>query len=251
MRARALIGATLASWALLPALALVASADEDPPLRPPDAGPPLRPPLTVLRAAATAPPAPTLSVVAPGGGTSPRKELIVLVGGLGTDDRPDKNPFAALQARLPGGAYDVLRFGTNIGVYDTYAPIEDNARRLRDSVRSVSGGYDAVHIVTHSLGGVVADQAFALGLSSSDGVTTYVAWSAPHDGAHGARLATTALSLSGPARRRHARCRDVARYSRSRHRGGARSRERTRRRTAAGCGAPRSATRDRRRRARD
>lgn len=200
MRARALIGATLASWALLPALALVASADEDPPLRSADAGPPLRPPLTVLRAAATAPPAPTLSVVAAGGGTGPRKELIVLVGGLGTDARPDKNPFAALQARLPSGAYDVLRFGTDIGVYDTYAPIEDNARRLRDSVRSVSGGYDAVHIVTHSLGGNVADQAFALGLSSSDGVTTYVAWSAPHDGAQGARLARTALTLSGPAR---------------------------------------------------
>lgn len=200
MRWRALIGATFVGWALLPALALVASADEDPPLRPVDAGPPLRPPLTVLRAAVTAPPAPTPSVVAPGGVTGPKRELIVLVGGLGTDNRPGENPFEKLQERVPSGTYDVMRFGTDFGVYDTYAPIEDNARRLRDSVRSVSGGYDAVHIVTHSLGGNVADQAFALGLSSSDGVTTYIAWSAPHDGAHAARLARTALTLSGPAR---------------------------------------------------
>lgn len=200
MRVRALIGATFVGWALLPALALVASADEDPPLRPVDAGPPLRPPLTVLRAAVTAPPAPTQSVVALGGVAGPKRELIVLVGGLGSDTRPGENPFENLQARVPSGTYDVMRFGKDFGVYDTYAPIEDNARRLRDSIRSVSGGYDAVHIVTHSLGGNVADQAFALGLSSGDGVTTYVAWSAPHDGAHGARLARTALTLSGPAR---------------------------------------------------
>jgi hypothetical protein len=200
MRVRALIGATLVAFAGLQALALVASADEDPPLRPVDAGPPLRPPLTVLRAAVTAPPAPMPSVVALGSVAGPKRELIVLVGGLGTDNGPGDNPFKELQARLPSGTYDVLRFGTDFGVYDTYAPIDDNARRLRDSVRSVSGGYDATHIVAHSLGGNVADQAFALGLSSSDGVTTYIAWSAPHDGAHGARLARTALTLSGPAR---------------------------------------------------
>jgi hypothetical protein len=200
MQIRALIGATLASWAVLPALALVASADEDPPRHRVDAGPPLRPPLTVLRAAVTAPPAPTPSVVAPGGAAAPKRELIVLVGGLGTHKKPGENPFADLQARVPSGTYDVLRFGTDFGVYDTYDSIDDNALHLRDSIRSVSGGYDAVHIVTHSLGGNVADRAFALGLSSSDGVTTYVAWSAPHDGAHGARLAQTALALSGPAR---------------------------------------------------
>jgi hypothetical protein len=139
-------------------------------------------------------------VLAPGAVAGPKRELIVLVGGLGTDQPPDQNPFKDLQARIPSGTYDVLRFGTDLGVYNTYDSIDENALHLRDSIRSVSGGYDVVHIVAHSLGGNVADQAFALGLSSSDGVTTYVAWSAPHDGAHAARLARTTLALSGPAR---------------------------------------------------
>jgi hypothetical protein len=200
MRTRALIGATLTAWALLPGLALVASADEDPPLPSAEAGPPLRPPITVLRATVSATPAPTPSIVAPDATAAPRKELIVLVGGLGTHLRPEDNPFGALQQRVPSDAYDVKRFGTDVGVYDTYDSIDRNARELRDVIRAVSGDYDAVHIVTHSLGGVVADRAFALGLSSSDGVTTYVAWAAPHNGAHAAQVARAALTLSGPAR---------------------------------------------------
>jgi hypothetical protein len=200
MQMRALIGAMLVAWAALPALALVASADEGPPVPHVDAGPPLRPPTTVLRVGVTAPPAPTPSVVAPGTVASPKRELIVLVGGLGTHMRPNDNPFQNLQARIPSDTYDVMRFGTDFGVYDTYDSIDENALHLRDSIRSVSGGYDAVHIVTHSLGGNVADRAFELGLSSSDGVSTYVAWSAPHDGAHAARVAQAALTLSGPAR---------------------------------------------------
>jgi hypothetical protein len=186
--------------AVLPALALVASADEGPPLPPVDAGPPLRPPTTVLRAAVTAPPAPTPSVVASGTIAGPKKELIVLVGGLGTDKRPGDNPFKELQERISNDSYDVLRFGTDFGVYNTYDSIDENAEHLRDGIRSLSAGYDSVHIVTHSLGGNVADRAFALGLSSGDGVTTYVAWSAPHDGAHAAGIAREALTLSGPAR---------------------------------------------------
>jgi hypothetical protein len=207
MQVRALIGAMLLAWAALPALALVASADEGPPLPPVDAGPPLRPPVSVLRAAATVPPAPVGSVVAPGAVTSPKRELIVLVGGLGTDKRPGENPFKDFQARVPSDTYDVLRFGTDFGVYNTYDSIDENAEHLRDGIRSLSAGYDSVHIVTHSLGGNVADRAFDLGLSSSDGVTTYVAWSAPHDGAHAAGIARAALTLSGPAR---ADTRDVA-----------------------------------------
>jgi len=186
--------------AALPALALVASADEGPPLPPVDAGPPLRPPSTVLRAAVTAPPAPTPSVVASGTVPGPKKELIVLVGGLGTDKRPGDNPFKDLQDRIPNDSYDVARFGTDFGVYNTYDSIDENAEHLRDGIRSLSAGYDSVHIVTHSLGGNVADRAFALGLSSGDGVTTYVAWSAPHDGAHAAAVAQSALAFSGPAR---------------------------------------------------
>ena len=188
------------AWAALPALALVASADEGPPLPPVDAGPPLRPPSTVLRAVVTAPPAPTPSVVVSGTVAGPKKELIVLVGGLGTDKRPGDNPFKDLQERIPNDAYEVKRFGTDFGVYNTYDSIDENAEHLRDGIRSLSAGYDSVHIVTHSLGGNVADRAFALGLSSGDGVTTYVAWSAPHDGAHAAAVAQSALAFSGPAR---------------------------------------------------
>jgi hypothetical protein len=207
MRVRALIGAMFVAWAAMPALALVASADEGPPLPPVDAGPPLRPPSTVLRAAVTAPPAPTPAVVVSGTVAGAKKELIVLVGGLGTDKRPADNPFKDLQDRIPNDTYDVMRFGTDFGVYGTYDSIDENAEHLRDGIRSLSAGYDSVHIVTHSLGGNVADRAFALGLSSGDGVTTYVAWSAPHDGAHAAGIARAALTLSGPAR---ADTRDVA-----------------------------------------
>ena len=186
--------------AVCPALALVASADEGPPLPPVEAGPPLRPPSSVLRATVTAPAAPTPSVVAPGAAAAPKRELIVLVGGLGTDKKPGDNPFEELQKRIPNDRYDVKRFGTDFGMYGTYDPIDENAIHLRDGIRSLSAGYDSVHIVTHSLGGNVADRAFELGLSSSDGVTTYVAWSAPHDGAHAAQVAERALTLSGPAR---------------------------------------------------
>jgi hypothetical protein len=200
MRVRALIGATLLAWATLPALAFVASADEDPPLPLLDAGPPLRPPSTVLRTVVTPPPAPTPSMVAPGAVATPKRELIVLVGGLGTHMRPDENPFKDFQDRVPSGTYDVVRFGTDFGDYNTYESIDANALHLRDGIRAVSGDYDAVHIVTHSLGGNVADRAFALGLSSTDGVTTYVAWSAPHNGSHDAHVAQVALTLSGPAR---------------------------------------------------
>jgi hypothetical protein len=161
----------------------------------------------VLRAVATAAPAPSPSKVAPGAVTSPKRELIVLVGGLGTDKRPGDDPFKDLRDRIPGDTYDVLRFGTDFGVYNTYDPIDENALHLRDGIRSLSAGYDSVHIVTHSLGGNVADRAFDLGLSSNDGVTTYVAWSAPHDGAHAAGIARAALTASGPAR---ADSRDVA-----------------------------------------
>ncbi len=193
MRVRALIGATFVGWALLPALALVASADEDPPLRPVDAGPPLRPPLTVLRAVERAPL--TFEITA----DPPKKGLIVLVGGYASDSN-DKT-FDAFRERVAReSGYVVVRFGQDLGAYDTYGAVDANAERLRDSIRAVSSVYESVHIVTHSMGGVVADRAFALGLSASDGVSTYVAWAAPHDGAHAALALQTTLAVSGPAR---------------------------------------------------
>lgn len=193
MRVRALIGATLVGGAILPALALVASADEDPPLRTADAGPPLRPPLTVLRAAESGPPTSTVSA------GPPKKELIVLVGGYGTG--PDSHVFDAFRARIARDSrYEVVVFGHDLGRYDTFGAVDANADHLRDSIRSVSGSYDGVHIVTHSMGGVVADRAFARGLSVSDGVTTYVAWASPHNGSGAAQAMQTTLAVSGPGR---------------------------------------------------
>jgi alpha-beta hydrolase superfamily lysophospholipase len=190
MRGRALVGATFLAWVALPALALVASADEGPPLPRRDAGPPLRPPLTVLRATETA--------VHTRSADAPRRELIVLVGGYGSS-ATDKE-FDLFRERAVAAGYDVKRFGGDLGTYDTFGAVDDNAARLRDSVRSVSTDYGGVHLVTHSMGGVVADRAFALGLSASDGVTSYVAWAAPHDGSRAAAAIGSTLTLSGPAR---------------------------------------------------
>ena len=192
MRMRALIGATLLAWVALPALALVALADEDPPLRPVDAGPPLRPPLTVLRAVERAPSA---SV----GPNASKKELIVLVGGYASEQDP--RVFKTFRDRIAAaGGYDVVEFGRDVGTYDTFGPIDASALQLRDTIRTLSKSYGGVHLVTHSMGGNVADRAFDLGLSADDGVATYVAWAAPHDGVHAAAEAQSWLAASGPAR---------------------------------------------------
>src|SRR5439155_589326 len=66
-------------------------------------------------------------------------------------------------------------------------------------IRSLAPTHSVVHIVTHSMGGVVADRAFAQGLSHEDGVATYVAWSAPHSGSDAARGFVLANSVArGP-----------------------------------------------------
>jgi hypothetical protein len=164
--------------------ALVASADEGSPAAPAGASPSLRPPLGVLRHVD----APRESIVplAPG---AARTELVVLVGGYQSCACPDDRTFDALRARLASaGGYTVVRFGADPRFpYDTFGAVDSSAVNLRDEIRSLSSDYAGVHIVTHSLGGVVADRAFAQGLSRGDGVVTYVSWSAPHDGSDAAR----------------------------------------------------------------
>ena len=93
-----------------------------------------------------------------------------------------------------------MEFGRDVGTYDTFGPIDASALQLRDTIRALSTSYGGVHIVTHSMGGNVADRAFDLGLSSDDGVISYVAWAAPHDGVHAAAEAQSWLAASGPAR---------------------------------------------------
>ena len=195
MRAPVLVAAVALALPFLAAPALVASADEGSPPAPTSASPRIRPPIGVLRhvdAAQTAVPS-----VAP----APARELVVLVGGYQSCACPDDGTFDVLRDRLSGlDHFDVIRFGTDPRFpYDTYGPIAPNARNLRDEIRAASTDYAGVHIVTHSMGGVVADQAFAQGLSRDDGVISYVSWSAPHSGSDAARAIGLTRALTGSA----------------------------------------------------
>jgi len=109
--------------------------------------------------------------------------------------------FDDLAARFPSNRYDVRRLGDDPRFpYDTYAGVDANARVLTDEVRTVGADYVAVNIVTHSMGGVVTDRAFANGLSSADGVRTYVAIAAPHSGVDYARAPALVLPIIGPVK---------------------------------------------------
>jgi PGAP1-like protein len=172
---------------------LVASADEGSPTPSGRVDPRVRPPSGVLRHvdAPTASPAPATAHRA--------KELVVLVGGYQSCACPDDGTFDPLRARLEAiPDIDVVRFGADPRFpYDTFGAIEPSALNLRDQIRAVADQYTAVHIVTHSMGGVVADRAFADGLSRDDGVVTYVSWSAPHDGSDAARGLEIARLVTG------------------------------------------------------
>jgi hypothetical protein len=127
------------------------------------------------------------------------RELVVLVGGYQSCTCPDDGTFDALKKRLDAaGTFDVVRFGANPQFpYDTYGAIAPSARNLRDQIRTLAPQYRGVHIVTHSMGGVVADQAFAQGLSASDGVATYVSLAGPHNGSDAARLMAITRGITG------------------------------------------------------
>lgn len=121
----------------------------------------------------------------------------MLVGGLGSS--ADDRTWDVLVARYRSDPrYEIRRFGADPRYpYDTRGDVEASAIRLRDEVRAVASRYTAVHLVTHSMGGAVADRAFAEGLSSDDGVRTYIALAAPHNGARAARVAQTSFALAG------------------------------------------------------
>ena len=121
----------------------------------------------------------------------------MLVGGLGSS--ADDGTWDTLIRRYhEDPRYEIRRFGADpLFPYDTRGDVEASAIRLRDEIRAVAPRYTAVHLVTHSMGGVVADRAFAEGLSSDDGVRTYVALASPHNGARAARVAQTSFALAG------------------------------------------------------
>lgn len=152
--------------------ALVAAADDGPPR----SSPTDRPTRTILRPAEV----PELARA-----FTPRqsqKEAILLVSGI--NSYPQDPTYDRLIAELyDDPRYELFRFGADPAhPYDTLGRIDDNARSLADEVRALGATHPAVHIVAHSMGGAVADRAFADGLSSRDGVATYVALASPHNG---------------------------------------------------------------------
>lgn len=130
---------------------------------------------------------------------SRQKELVVFVGGYASI--PGDGAFDALKALFPPDRYDVRRHGDDPRFpYDTYGSIDRSAGVLTREIREVGPGYAAVNVVSHSMGGVVVDRAFASGLSASDGVRTHVSIAGPHSGADFARVPTTVLPLIAPVK---------------------------------------------------
>lgn len=165
--------------ALAPGASLVVLADDQPPTPPPS----FRPPTGVLRHVD----APTASPVGTAVVVQPKRELVIFVGGYQTCSCDDHS-FDDYAKRATAAGYDVKTFGTDAAFpYDTYGHVAVSGRTLRDEIRTLSPQYGAIHIVAHSMGGVVVDQAFASGLSAADGVATYVALSSPHSGSDAAR----------------------------------------------------------------
>jgi hypothetical protein len=202
-----LIRASVITLALLSAGGFAASADDGRPPTPIGTGhpPTSSPPITELRPSdiRTAPIPSTLSDpapdVAPIRAPARKKELVLFVGGYGSG--VGDGAFDALGARFPPDRYDVRRLGDDPRFpYDTYGPVAANARILTDEIRAIGGDYSAVNLVSHSMGGVVVDQAFSDGLSSGDGVRTYVAIAGPHSGADFARAPAFVLPIIGPVK---------------------------------------------------
>ena len=204
----AVIRAFVIALALLSAGGFTASADDGRPPAPSGTGHPPTSgpiPLTELRPSEiqTAP-VPTLApgsdpLIEPLRAPARKKELVLFVGGYGS--KVDDGAFEGLMARFPPDRYDVRRLGDDPRFpYDTYGGVDANASVLTDEIRAIGGDYSAVNIVSHSMGGVVADRAFASGLSSADGVRTYVAIAGPHSGADFARAPAFILPIIGPVK---------------------------------------------------
>jgi hypothetical protein len=190
--------------ALLSAGGFAASADDGRPPAPSGVGhPPTSIPLTELRPSRIqeGPPPAIESEVFPQGepfrAPARAKELVLFVGGYGS--RPNDGAFDDLAARFPTDRYDVRRLGDDPRFpYDTYGAVDVNAKILTDEIRAIGADYSAVNIVSHSMGGVVTDRAFANGLSAGDGVRTFVAIAGPHSGADYARAPAFILPIIGP-----------------------------------------------------
>ena len=182
-----LCAVTVFAVAVLGPGALLAAGDDGPP-RPPRADRPTR---TVLRPLEVPELAPLRLPV------SSDKEAIILVSGI--NSFPQDPTFDAVIAKLwDDPRYEIYRFGADPTFpYDALGDLDVNARSLRDEVRTIGATHPAVHVIAHSMGGAVADRAFAAGLSARDGVATYIALAAPHNGSATLAASESVLALAG------------------------------------------------------
>lgn len=122
-------------------------------------------------------------------------ECIVLVGGLGSPTDHDDRFFAPVLGELDADArFRQYRFGVDgAGSFDTSGAISRNGEQLRSLIHRLSSECPAIHVLSHSMGGAVADRAFSMGDLANDGVVSYVALAAPHNGATGARAVRPAV----------------------------------------------------------
>ncbi len=128
-----------------------------------------RPACTVIRPLAPTEPGPA-ALGAP--------DCVVQIGGLGSTADSTARAFDGLT--VDGTETSVLD-------YDALGRIAAAAEALRAHVARIRDGCAAIHLVAHSMGGVVADRAFSKGLSSADRVVTYIPLASPHNGSSLAR----------------------------------------------------------------
>lgn len=153
-------------------------------------GGPERPACTVLR------PAPLAERPRPLAGYG--QQCIVTVGGLASPTDGSDNDFFI---RVLGGLtrsldHRVIRFGVDRGAYDTEGAISRSSAELRRMVRAISGDCDGIHLLAHSMGGLVTDRALAKIEPADAGVATYVAMASPHNGASAARVVTAVVGVA-------------------------------------------------------
>lgn len=122
-------------------------------------------------------------------------DCVVLVGGFGSAQGDDT--FDRLLAWANADPrYRLWRFGRDRAdryAYDTTGAIDVSGEDLRSLVRSIRDECAATDIVTHSMGGAVADRAFSMGFVPADRVATYIALAGPHNGATLARALRPAI----------------------------------------------------------
>ena len=185
-----LVRPSIRAWCVVPALALsvvgpgaLVAAGDDGPSPPIPTGRPTR---TILR--------PTEISERPPQKPSD-KEVIILVSGIGSD-APD-DAFDAIVAALDKDPrYEIHRFGGDAAhPYDTHGSLDENADQFTAEIRELAKTHPTIHLVAHSMGGVVVDTAFRRGLSARDKVGTYIALAAPHDGSTEARIGQPFLAL--------------------------------------------------------